>query len=57
MSSSKNCRTSRRFDWKENADKITSLGKTKSKEKEDERQEIYIPPEKRQQIIDHLGLF
>ena len=24
------------------ADKITSLGKTKSKEKEDERQEIYI---------------
>ena len=29
------------------ADKITSLGKTKSKEKEEERQEIYIPPEKR----------
>ena len=27
------------------ADKITSLGKTKSKEKEDETQEIYIPPE------------
>ena len=39
------------------ADKITSLGKTKSKEKEDERQEIYIPPEKRQQIIDDLRLF
>ena len=39
------------------ADKITWLGKTKSKEKEDERQEIYIPPEKRQQIIDDLGLF
>ena len=38
------------------ADKITSLGKTKSKEKE-ERQEIYIPPEKRQQIIDDLRLF
>ena len=38
-------------------DKITSLGKTKSKEKEDERQEIYIPPEKRQQIIDDLRLF
>ena len=33
------------------ADKITSLGKTKSKEKEDKRQEFYIPPEKRQQII------
>ena len=28
------------------ADKITSLGKVKSKEKENERQEIYIPPEK-----------
>ena len=39
------------------ADKITSLGKTKSKEKEDERQDIYISPEKRQQIIDDLTLF
>ena len=39
------------------ADKITSVGKTKSKEKEDGRQEIYIPPEKRQQIIDDLRLF
>ena len=39
------------------ADEITSLGKTKSKEKEDERKEIYIPPEKRQQIIDDLRLF
>ena len=38
------------------ADKITSLGKTKSKEKE-ERQEIYIPPEKRQQIIGDFRLF
>ena len=37
--------------------KITSLVKTKSREKEDERQEIYIPPEKRQQIIDDLRLF
>ena len=35
------------------ADKITSVGKTKSKEKE----EIYIPPEKRQQIIDDLRSF
>ena len=35
--------------------KITSLGKTKSKEKE--KEEIYIPPEKRQQIIDDLRLF
>ena len=39
------------------ADKITSLRKIKSKEKEDERQEIYIPPEKRQQIIDGLRQF
>ena len=39
------------------ADKITSLGKTKSKEKEDERQEIYIQPEKRLQIIDGFKLF
>ena len=37
------------------ADKITSLGKTKSKEKEE--QEKHIPPEKRQQIIDDLRLF
>ena len=36
------------------ADKITSLGKTKSIEIEDERQGIYIPPEKRQQIINDL---
>ena len=33
------------------ADKITSVGRTKSKSKEDERQEIYLPPEKRQQIL------
>ena len=40
------------------ADQITSLGKTKSKRKtngkEKEQQEIYIPPEKRQQIIYDL---
>ena len=35
------------------ADKITSFGKTKSKKEENEKQEIYIPPEKRQ-IIDDL---
>ena len=34
------------------ADKISSVGKTKSEEKE----EIYIPPDKRQQIIDDLRL-
>ena len=35
------------------ADKIASIGKPKEKEKT----EIYIPPEKRQQIIDDLRLF
>ena len=39
------------------ADKITWLGKTKSKEKEDESQEIYIPSEKRQQTVDDLRFF
>ena len=42
------------------ADKITSAGKAESKEKEDEtikRQRIYIPSEKRQQIIYDLRLF
>ena len=43
--------------WNKIADKTTSLGKTKSKEKEGERQEIYIPPEKRHEIIDDLRLF
>ena len=39
------------------ADKITSLGKSKSKEKENERKEVYVLPEKQQQIIDDLRLF
>ena len=42
------------------ADKITSIGKLKEKEKTKETkeiEEIYIPPEKRQQIIDDLRLF
>ena len=39
------------------ADKITSIGKPKEKEKTKEREEIYISPEKRQQIIDDLRLF
>ena len=41
-------------------DKITSIGKPKEKEKTKETkeiEEIYIPPEKRQQIIDDLRLF
>ena len=40
------------------ADKITSIGKPKEKEKPKEKpEEIYITPEKRQQIIDDLKLF
>ena len=38
------------------ADKITSIGTPKEKETK-EIEEIYIPPEKRQQIIDDLKLF
>ena len=37
------------------ADQITSVGKTK--EKTNKPEEIYIPPEKRQQIINDLRLF
>ena len=40
-------------------DKITSLGKSKNKERKDkanEVEEIYIPPEKRQQIINELKI-
>ena len=41
------------------ADKITSVGKSKNKQKEkkdetNEGEEIYIPPKKRQQIINDL---
>ena len=39
------------------ADKITSIGKPKEKQEMKEIEEIYIPPEKRQQIIDDLRLF
>ena len=45
------------------ADKITSMGKPKSKKEKDEMnimeetQEIYIPSEKRKQIIKDLNLF
>ena len=33
------------------ADKITSIGKSKEKEKIDKPEEVYIPPEKIQQIM------
>ena len=39
------------------ADKITSVGKSKEKEKINKPEEMYISPEKRQQIIDDLKLF
>ena len=39
------------------ADKTTSIGKPKEEEKTKEIEEIYIPPEKRRQIIDYLKLF
>ena len=41
------------------ADKIASLGKSKNKDKEtsEEEEEIIIPSEKRQQIINGLRLF
>ena len=39
------------------ADKITSLSKTKEKEKTNKAEEIYIPPEKAMQMIDELRLF
>ena len=39
------------------ADKITSIGKPKEKEKTKEIEDICNPPEKRQQIVDDLRLF
>ena len=39
------------------ADKITSIGKPREKEKAKDIEEIYISPESRPQIIDDLRLF
>ena len=39
------------------ADKAISIDKPKENEKAKKIEEIYIPPEKRQQIIDELRLF
>ena len=36
---------------------ITSIGKPKKKEKTNKVEELYIPSEKRQEIIDDLKLF
>ena len=38
------------------ADKITSIGQSKEKEKTKKAEEIYISPEKKQQIIHDLKL-
>ena len=37
--------------------KITSIGKRKEKQKTKNAEEIYIPPENRQQILEDLKLF
>ena len=39
------------------ADNITAVGKSKEREKTKKAEEVYIPPEKRQSIIDDLKLF
>ena len=39
------------------ADKITSICKLEEKEKANKAEEVYIPTEKRKQIIDDLRLF
>ena len=39
------------------ADKITSVGKSKNDDKTKKVEKIYIPPEKRQQIIDDFKLY
>ena len=53
----KNVEATRDLIGNKKANKITSLRKTKSKEKKNQWKEIYIPTEKRQQIIDDLRLF
>ena len=54
---SKNCRNNWRLTGNKIADKITLVGKSKEKEKTKKVEKIYIPTEKRQQIIDDLRLF
>ena len=55
MRSSKNCRSSGDLIGNKITDTITSIGKPK--EKTNKRLKIYIPPEKRQQIINEIRLF
>ena len=53
----KTAEATRDFIGNKTAEKITSIGKPKEKEKTKKIEEIYIPPEKRQQIIDDLRMF
>ena len=53
----KTAEASRNLTGNKIADKIISIGKPKEKEKTKEIEEIYIPPEKGQQVIDDLRLF
>ena len=53
----KNAEATGHLIWNKIADKITSIRKSKEKEKPKETEEIYISPEKRQQIIDNLRIF
>ena len=58
--SSRKCRSTGDVTGNRIADKITSTGKSRNKEKENETneaEEIIISPEKRQQIIHDLRLF
>lgn len=49
----------RKFNWNKIADNITSVGKQENKrgETDNEMQESYILPEKRQLVIQDLTLF
>ena len=57
MSSSKNAEATGDLIGNKIAYKITSVDKSKEKEKTKKVEKIYIPTEKRQQIIDDLKLF
>ena len=53
----KSAEATRDLSWNKIADKITSVAKSKEKEKTKKVGEIYMLPEKRQQIINNLRLF
>ena len=53
----KSAEATRDLSWNKIADKITSVAKSKEKEKTKKVGETYMLPEKRQQIINNLRLF